>query len=63
MGSFGSDLLMALEEIAEKHGIDTDEENEIPRTVDELKSRTPTLQSEFRQVLEAVADEKRSGQW
>ena len=63
MGSFGSDLLMALEEIAEKHGIDTDEENEIPQTVDELKARTPTIQLEFAKALEAEAAKKRGEQW
>lgn len=57
--SLYSEIQQAIEDIAKKH----DEADELPQTLDELKARTPTIQSEFRQVLEAVADEKRSGQW
>ena len=57
--SLYSEIQQAIEDIAKKH----DEADELPQTLDELKACTPTIQSEFRQVLEAVADEKRSGQW
>lgn len=57
--SLYTEIQQAIEDVAKKHG----EADELPQTLDELKACTPTIQSEFRRALEAVADERRSGQW
>lgn len=60
--SLYTEIQQAIEDVAKMHGEATDEENAIPQTIDELKSRATTLQSEFRQVLEAEAATKRGEQ-
>lgn len=60
--SFFTEVQQAIEDIAKKHGIDTDETDALPQTFDELRASTPTIQSEFAKVLEAEAAKKRGEQ-
>ena len=57
--SLYTEIQQAIADVLAKHGETIDEADAIPQTLDELRERTPTIQSEFRQVLEAEAAKKR----
>ena len=59
--SLYTEIQQAIEDVLNAHGIDTDEAEHLPQTLDELRARTPTIQDEFRQVLEDAAAAKRDG--
>ena len=57
--SLYTEIQQAIEDVLNAHGIDTDEAEHLPLTLDEWKSRKPSLQQDFHDMLQAKATELR----